>query len=93
MNRSDLVQAISNRDSIPQATVDKVVESFLEVVRMSVAVGEEVSLRGFGRFEQKTLLPTVRRAPKTGRLVDVPGRTSIRFVPAASLRRNLNNGH
>lgn len=90
MNRSDLIRAVSNKNAVPAQVVEDVLDSLLEVLRLSLAVGEEVTIRNFGRFERKVLVPTVRRAPKSGELVQVPGRTSVRFVPAAGLREYLN---
>jgi nucleoid DNA-binding protein len=91
VNRTDLVRAISNKDGIDPDVVGKVLDSFLDVVRMSLSIGEEISLRGFGRFETKTMTSTVRRVPKTAEIVQVPPRTSVRFVPSGVLRQRLND--
>lgn len=90
MNRTDLIRAISNKNGVSTQVVEGVLDSFLEILRLSLAVGEDVTIRSFGRFERKVLIPTVRRAPKSGELVKVPGRTSVRFVPATALREYLN---
>lgn len=91
MNRTDLINAVANKDTVEAEIVGRVIDSALEVIRLSLAVGEEVSLRGFGRFELKDMSPTVRRAPKSGELVQVPARTSVRFVPAQGFRGYLND--
>lgn len=91
MNRTDLVKAIANKDGIDQDVVATVVDSLLDVIRLSLSIGEEVSLRGFGRFEPKSMVPTVRRVPKTAEIVQVPSRTSVRFVPSGVLRQHLND--
>lgn len=90
MNRTDLVRAVSNKDNLPVAVVEQVVDSLVEVMRMSLAVGEEISMRGFGRFERKTLKETMRRTPATGELIRVPERTSIRFTPAVGFRQYVH---
>lgn len=90
MNRTDVVRAVSNKDNLDPEVVSRVLDSVLDVIRMSLAIGEEVSLRGFGRFEQKTMTGTVRRVPKTRDIVKVPPRTSVRFVPSGVLRAHLN---
>lgn len=91
MNRTDIIRAVSNKDGIEQDVVGQVLDSFLEVVRMSLSIGEEVSLRGFGRFETKSMTSTRRRVPKTRDVVEVPPRTSVRFVPSGLLRQHLND--
>lgn len=90
MNRSDLIRAVANKDDLDPEIVGRVVDSMLDVVRLSLSLGEEVSLRGFGRFEVKEMLPTVRRVPKSREIVQVPSRTSVRFVPSGVLRERLN---
>lgn len=90
MNRTDLIRAVSNKDEVPPDVVARVVDSMLEVIRLSLSIGEEVTLRGFGRFELKSMSSTVRRAPKSGQLVQVPPRTSVRFIPAQGFRGYLN---
>jgi DNA-binding protein HU-beta len=91
VNRTDLVRAISNKDDLDEQIVGRVLDSFLEVVKMSLSIGEEVSLRGFGRFETKTMTSTVRRVPKTRTIVQVPARSSVRFIPSGVLRQHLND--
>ena len=91
MNRTDIVRAVANKDGLDPLVVGQVLDSFLDVVRMSLSIGEEVSLRGFGRFETKTMTSTVRRVPKTRDIVQVPARTSVRFVPSGVLRQHLND--
>lgn len=91
MNRTDLIHAVANKDGLEADFVGRVIDSALEVIRLSLSVGEEVSLRGFGRFELKDMSPTVRRAPKSGQLVQVPARTSVRFIPAQGWRGYLND--
>ena len=61
MTKADIVNEISQKTGIEKATVLATVEAFMETVKDSLAGGNEVFLRGFGRFILK------KRATKTAR--------------------------
>ena len=53
MNRTEMVDIISRQRSVDAPVVDDVLRAFLDLVLLSLAVGEPVTIRGFGRFDQK----------------------------------------
>ena len=61
MTKAEIVAQIAEKTGIEKGAVQNVVENFMEVVKASMAKGENVYLRGFGSFIIKT------RAEKTGR--------------------------
>ena len=61
MTKADIVNEIYKSTGIDRASVLATVEKFMEVVKDSLAHGENVYLRGFGSFIVKT------RAQKTAR--------------------------
>lgn len=64
-------------------------------VAASVACGEPVSIRKFGKFEPRRRSEVTRRNPKTGIEIHVPSKNSVAFLPAPALKERLNqlNGH
>lgn len=78
MTKADIVNEISRSTGIEKAAVLATVEKFMEVVKDSMAGGNNVYLRGFGSFIVKT------RKEKTAR--NISRNTSIRIpehkVPA-----------
>lgn len=91
MNRTDVVRAVSNRTEVPVAQVETILGAFLEVVGLSLACGEEVNLRTFGKFEPRNRKPVVRRNPKTGVEHHVPEKVSVGFIPSPNLKDRLNS--
>ena len=73
MTKAEIVAEIANKTGIEKGAVQTVVENFMEVVKSSMAKGNNVYLRGFGSFIIKT------RAEKTGR--DMSKKVSI-TIPA-----------
>ena len=61
MTKADIVSEISKSTGIDKQTVLASVESFMEIVKGSLAKNENVYLRGFGSFIVK------KRAQKTAR--------------------------
>lgn len=90
MNRGELVRKISDAESLPAATVDQLVGAVFEQIAEGLRAGEEVQIRGFGKFVPRDRAPVVRRNPKTGVEVKVPAKTSVGFVPSTKLKERLN---
>ena len=73
MTKADVVNEIAKNTGVEKANVLAVVESFMEVVKDSLAKEENVYLRGFGSFIIK------ERAEKTAR--NISKNTTI-IIPA-----------
>lgn len=84
MTKSDIVNEIAKETGIDKQTILTTVESFMEVVRTSLANEEGVYLRGFGSFIIK------KRAQKTARNISlnttliIPEHNIPAFKPAKS---------
>ncbi|MDF9830170.1 DNA-binding protein HU-beta [Parabacteroides sp. PF5-6] len=82
MTKADIVSEISKSTGIDKTTVLSSIESFMEIVKDSLAQGENVYLRGFGSFVVK------KRAQKTARNISknttiiIPEHNIPSFKPA-----------
>ncbi|MBP1630441.1 MAG: DNA-binding protein [Bacteroidetes bacterium] len=76
MTKAEIVAEIAQRTGIEKVNIQETVESFMEVLKGSLAKGENVYLRGFGSFIIK------RRAEKTGR--NISKNTTI-IIPAHNI--------
>lgn len=89
MTKSDIVNEIAKETGIDKKTILATVESFMEVVRDSLANDEDVFLRGFGSFIVK------KRAQKTARNISrnttliIPEHNIPAFKPAKSFVARL----
>lgn len=54
MTKADIVNEISKTTGIEKVNVLETIEKFMEIVKDSLAHGENVYLRGFGSFIVKT---------------------------------------
>lgn len=73
MTKADIVNEVAKKTGLEKITVQKVVETFMDSVKDSVAKGNNVYLRGFGSFVVK------QRAMKTAR--NISKKTTI-VIPA-----------
>lgn len=82
MTKADIVSEISKSTGIDKQTVLASVESFMDIVKSSLAQGVNVYLRGFGSFVIK------KRAQKTARNISknttiiIPEHNIPSFKPA-----------
>ncbi|MBD5231018.1 MAG: HU family DNA-binding protein [Bacteroidales bacterium] len=82
MTKADIVNEISRSTGLDKAAVLSTVEKFMEVVKDSMAHGENVYLRGFGSFIVKTRKEkTARNISKNTTLI-IPAHKVPAFKPA-----------
>lgn len=90
MNKSDLIQAASEATGLPVLQVTEIVASVLECIELSLACGESVTIRDFGRFESRDRAATMRVNPRTRAEVKVPAKRAVAFTAAPCLKRRIN---
>ena len=76
MTKAEIVAQIAQKTGIEKVAVQATIEEFMNVVKESLAAGENVYLRGFGSFVVK------KRAEKTGR--NISKNTTI-IIPAHNI--------
>jgi len=72
MNRKELVDAISQRVSLPKKVVNDILGATLDVIMETTSKGEDVALVGFGSFKAVERKGREGRNPKTGEPITIP---------------------
>ena len=90
MNKSQLIKAVAEKSELSQKQVSETWKMFEETMVNTLNEGEKVQLSGFGTFEVRTRAKRKGRNPKTGEVVAVPACRYLAFVPAKSVKENLN---
>ena len=90
MNKSDLVNRISNDAGITKAKANDVIDSFVRAIEETLAKGEKVTLVGFGTWETSTRQARQGRNPKTGEVINIPEKRVARFRPGTALNKQVN---
>lgn len=82
MTKADIVNEISRDTGIEKAAVLLTVEKFMEVVKDSMADGNNVYLRGFGSFILKTRKEKTARNISKNTTIIIPEHNIPAFKPA-----------
>ncbi len=91
MTKAEVVTEIANKTGIEKQAILNTVESFMDIVKDSLAKGDNVYLRGFGSFIVK------KRAEKTGRNISknttiiIPAHNIPAFKPAKTFVSEVKN--
>lgn len=97
VKRTELADMVAVREAdagITPEIANRVIGTFLRLIELNVACGEEVRLYGFGNFYPRQLSARTRKVPvqpglRKIREVEVPERTTMAFVCAPVLRQRL----
>lgn len=82
MTKADIVNEISRNTGIEKTAVLSVVENFMEVMKDSMAAGNNVYLRGFGSFIIKTRKEKTARNISQNTTIKIPEHNIPAFKPS-----------
>jgi DNA-binding protein HU-beta len=87
MNRSELVDAISQRSGVPSSQVDASLKGLFDVVAGVVAKGDEkITIPGWLSFEQSSRSARTGRNPLTGEPMQVPASKTVKISAGSKLK-------
>lgn len=90
MNKAELVKAMSDETQLTQKDVEKVLNSFVNVVSNTLAKKDKVQLIGFGTFETRKRSARTGRNPQTGAEMKIPASTVPAFKAGKALKEKVN---
>lgn len=91
ITKKDLVERISERTGLTQVDTKIVVESFLESVAKALQNGNNIEIRGFGRFKVKQKKARIARNPRTNQYIEVEAGFKPVFEASKELRKRVND--
>ncbi|MDX1647471.1 MAG: HU family DNA-binding protein [Longimicrobiales bacterium] len=91
MTKADLVEQIAEAigPGVTKKDCALVVDGFLNAVKLALADGENIEIRGFGTFKVRKRKTRMARNPRTGEPVEVPARMVPVFKPSKHLRAKV----
>lgn len=92
MNKKELVDYISNSAGITKVQADLALQGTLEGIAKSLKAKESVTLIGFGTFSSIDREARKGRNPQTGKPIDIPAKTVVKFKVGKALGDEVNNG-
>lgn len=84
MNKVNFIRALAEVTG-QRKEAEKVLNKFISEMRMAIRKGDKVILGGFGSFYPKIRKAQKRRHPKTRKIVILPPKRTVRFIPSNTL--------
>ena len=91
MTKADLINDIAISTGYDKKTISVIVEAFMDDVKKNMAKGENVYLRGFGRFILKKRAAKIARNITSSISIHVPEHTIPAFKAAAEFAEEIRN--
>ncbi len=90
MNKSELVDQISEKSDLTKKDSEKALNAFIEAVTEAVAKDDKVQLIGFGTFERRRREERAGRDPRTGEPITIPASNSPAFKAGKAFKDAVN---
>ena len=90
LTKIQIVESIRNEIGIPKNKSTEIVETLLEVIKSTLASGEDVMISNFGRFCVKEKKERRGRNPSTGDDLMLESRKVVTFKCSGKLRDRVN---
>jgi integration host factor subunit beta len=90
MNKSELVEALSNLRGLSYKNSESIVNLIFDSMAETLIQGGRIEIRGFGSFVVKDYKPYTGRNPKTGELIDVKAKKLPFFKVGKELREMVD---
>ena len=90
LTKIQIVELIHNQLGLPKNKSTEIVETLLEVIKSTLASGEDVLVSGFGKFCVKEKAERKGRNPATGDDLMLEPRRVVTFKCSGKLRDRVN---
>ena len=90
LTKAQIVESIENQTGYPKNRSLEIVETILEIIKSTLASGENVMISGFGKFCVKEKNERKGRNPATGDAMMLAPRKVVTFKCSGKLRDKIN---
>ena len=90
MTKEDLIKNVWKELDITNKEAREIVESVFETMKNVLAKGEQIEVRGFGKFSIREKNKRIGRNPRTGEEAEISARRVVTFKPSKIFRGALS---
>jgi len=90
MNKTELARELASATGISIGETMHFLEALIEVIAAALRGGKKVKLHGFGVYSLFQRKNRTGRNPKTGAIIHIPGRQTLRFTPGKALKTSIS---
>ncbi len=90
LTKTEIVELIAERNILKPTEAKEALEEFLEIMKSTLASGEDLMISGFGKFCVNDKAPRKGRNPATGDSMILEKRRVVTFKCSGKLRGRIN---
>ncbi|HVY21996.1 MAG TPA: HU family DNA-binding protein [Steroidobacteraceae bacterium] len=90
MNKSELIDAVSNQSGLAKADAARAVDAVFDAISAALKSGDSVALVGFGTFAVKARAARTGRNPRTGEPLNIAASKMPVFRAGKALKDAVN---
>ena len=90
LTKADVIESVQNQSGFSKNRSSEIVETLLEIIKSTLASGEDVLVSGFGKFSVKEKRKRRGRNPSTGEDMMLAPRKVVTFKCSGKLRDRVN---
>ena len=90
MNKAELIDAIAAESGLSKADSKRALDAFVGATTAALKKGDKISLVGFGSFDITNRQARNGRNPKTGAVIKIAAKKSVRFKAGSELSSSVN---
>ncbi|MBW2558419.1 MAG: integration host factor subunit alpha [Deltaproteobacteria bacterium] len=91
MTKADIIRNVHERMGISKSDSARFVESVFDIIKETLAGGEDVKISGFGKLNIKEKAARRGRNPQTGEEMKISARKVLTFKSSQVLKKSLND--
>jgi len=92
LTKAVIVESVNNQLGLSKKKCAEMVETFLDIIKSTLASGEDILISGFGKFNVKDKKERRGRNPATDEDLVLPARRVVTFKCSGRLRYRVNGG-
>ena len=90
LTKAQIIESVQNQSGFPKNKSSDIVESILDIIKNTLASGEDVLVSGFGKFSVREKKERKGRNPATGEDMMLAPRKVVTFKCSGHLRDMIN---
>lgn len=90
INKKELAVYVAANNGLSKKSSEKIIDDIFEYIAASLAEGNEVNIKDFGKFQSRSKAARTGRNPSTGQPVEIAAKNAPGFKPSNALKAQLN---
>jgi len=91
LTKADIIETVYTELELSKNQSTELIEQLLEIIKQTLASGDDVMISGFGKFQVQDKRKRKGRNPATGESMMLDSRRVVTFKCSRKLRDKINN--